>query len=57
MNTRTTLAWGISCTEEPGGLLSGAIMGGPARDKVMKKIPGRQGSLGPHPRRGHEENT
>ena len=27
----------------------GAIMGGPARDEVMKKIPGRQGRPGPHP--------
>ena len=27
----------------------GAVMGGPARDEVMKKIPGRQGRLGPHP--------
>ena len=32
-------------------------MGGPARDKVMKKIPGRQGRPGPHPWRGHEEKT
>ena len=26
--------------------LPGIIMGGPARDEVMKKIPGRQGRLG-----------
>ena len=26
--------------------LSGAIMGGPAHDEVMKKIPGRQGRPG-----------
>ena len=38
-------------------LLPGAIMGGPAHDKVMKKIPGGQGRLGPHPLRGHEEKT
>ena len=37
--------------------LSGAIMGGPARDEVMKKIPDRQGRPRPHPWRGHEENT
>ena len=30
-------------------LLSGTVMGGPARDEVMKKIPGRQGHPGPHP--------
>ena len=30
-------------------LLLGAIMGGPTRDEVMKKIPGRQGHPGPHP--------
>ena len=35
----------------------GAVMGGPARDEVMKKIPGRQGHPGPHPWRGHEERT
>ena len=35
----------------------GAIMGGPARDEEMKKIPGRQGRPGPHPWRGHEEKT
>ena len=29
--------------------LPGAIMGGPARDEVMKKIAGRQGHPGPHP--------
>ena len=28
---------------------AGAVMGGPAHDEVMKKIPGRQGCLGPHP--------
>ena len=27
----------------------GAVMGGPARDEVMKKIPGRQGRPEPHP--------
>ena len=37
--------------------LPGAVMAGPARDKVMKKIPGRQSHLGPHPWRGHEERT
>ena len=37
--------------------MSGAIMGGPAHDDVMKKIPGRQGHPGPHPWRGHEEIT
>ena len=30
-------------------ILPGATMGGPARDEVMKKIPGRQGRPGPHP--------
>ena len=39
------------------GLVSGAVMGGPACDEVMKKIPGRQGHPGPHPWRGHEEKT
>ena len=29
--------------------LPGAVMGGPACDEVMKKIPGRQGRPGPHP--------
>ena len=29
--------------------MPGAVMGGPAHDEVMKKIPGRQGYLGPHP--------
>ena len=38
-------------------LLPGAVMGGPARDEVMKKIPGRQGRPGPHPWRGHKEKT
>ena len=37
--------------------MPGAIMGGPTRDEVMKKIPGRQGCLGPHPWRGYEEET
>ena len=37
--------------------LPGAIMGGPTRDEVMKKIPGRQGCPGPHPWRGREEKT
>ena len=37
--------------------MPGAIMGGPAHDEVMKKIPGSQGRPGPHPWRGHEENT
>ena len=32
-------------------------MGVPACDEFMKKIPGRQGCLGPHPWRGHEEKT
>ena len=35
----------------------GAVMGGPARDEVMKKIPGRQGHPGPHPWWGHDEKT
>ena len=39
------------------GWVPGAIMGGPARDEFMKKIPGRQGHPGPHPWRGHEEET
>ena len=39
------------------GFLPGAVMGGPASDEVMKKIPGRQGHPGPHPWRGHEEKT
>ena len=30
-------------------ILPGAVMGGPAHDEVMKKIPGRQGRPGPHP--------
>ena len=30
-------------------------MGGPDRDKVMKKIPGRQGRPGLYPWRGHDE--
>ena len=30
------------------GVVPGAVMGGPARDKVMKKILGRQGRPGPH---------
>ena len=29
--------------------LLGAIMGGPARDKVVKKMPDRQGRRGSHP--------
>ena len=29
------------------GGLPGAVMGGPARDKVMKKTPGRQGRPDP----------
>ena len=37
--------------------LPGAIMGGPARDEVMKKIPGRQGRPGSHPLRDHEKKT
>ena len=37
--------------------MPGAIMGGPTHDEVMKKIPGRQGRPGPHPWRGHEEET
>ena len=45
-----------TCHNENGKLL-GAIMGGPARDEVMKKIPGRQGRPGPHPWQGHEEIT
>ena len=44
-------------TSFPYGCLPGAVMGGPARDEVMKKIPGRQGCPGPHPWRGHEEKT
>ena len=35
----------------------GAVMGGPARDEVMKKIPGRKGRPGPHPWPGHKEKT
>ena len=37
--------------------LPGAIMGGPTHDEVMKKIPGRQGRPGTHPRRGLKENN
>ena len=50
MGTHSTiLAWAFPWTGKLGGLLSGAVMGGPARDEVMKKIPGRQGRPGPHP--------
>ena len=50
MGTHSTiLAWAFPWTGKPGGLLPGAVMGGPARDEVMKKIPGRQGRPGPHP--------
>ena len=38
-------------------VVPGAVMGGPACDEVMKKIPGRQGRPGPHPWRGHKEKT
>ena len=37
--------------------MPGAVMGGPARDEVMKKIPGRQGRPGPHLWWGHKEKT
>ena len=45
------------CWISEGKNLPGAIMGGPARHEVMKKILGRQGRLGPHPWRSHEEKT
>ena len=35
----------------------GNVMGGPARDEVMNKIPDRQSRPRPHPWWGHEENT
>ena len=55
-NADTNWSW---CRPHSEGysLMLGAIMGGPARDEVMKKIPGRQGRPGPHPWWGHKENT
>ena len=41
--------WARCPPRESSGHLLGAVMGGPAHDEVMKKIPGRQGHLGPHP--------
>ena len=49
MATDWNTAWEIPRTKQPCGLQWIAIMGGPARDEVMKKILGRQGRPGPHP--------